>query len=143
MLVKYSLQSFPDKGKGLVAGEFIAKDTKLWEFREHNAKIFSSREELIDFLEGCPTESRLATLSHIYGMAGKAILMQDDSEYMNHSKNPNVHSNEEITAGFATRDIQPGEELTMNYMTLHLLDWLEQICEEYGTDTTKDVENYQ
>ena len=143
MLIKYTLQTFPGKGMGLVAEEFIPKGTKVWEFREENAKIFSNRQQLLDFLEICSDESRLNTLSFIYGMGDRAILMQDDSQYMNHSKNSNVESNAEITVNFASRDIQPGDELTIDYLRLHLLDWLEKICEEFGTDTTKDVEIYE
>ncbi len=143
MLVKYSIQTFPGKGKGMVAEEFIPQGKLVWQFNAKNAKVFSSKEQLVSFLKDCPDESRLHTLEFVYGMAGQAILMQDDSQFMNHSKHPNVASNDAITENFASRDIQSGEEITIDYLRLHVVDWLEEVCEEFGTDTTKDVESYE
>lgn len=143
MKFKYSIQNIPGKGKGMIAEEFIAKGTLIWEFEQEKVKIFNSKEELISYVESSSEESHKECLNYIYGMGESAILLFDDTKYWNHSKNPNLEENKDLTKYYACRDIQKGEEITMNYLKCQIIDWLEKLLKDYGFDNTMDAVNYE
>ena len=132
MLVKYSVQEIPGRGKGLVAEEFIPKGTKIWEFQPERAKIFSNKDQLDSYLRSIPLDKQVEALVHIFCSGDEAILLQDDTQYTNHDENANTFNSEDLKENFASRDIFPGEEMTDNYKEFHVIDWFEDICRKYN-----------
>ncbi len=132
MLVKYSVQEIPGRGKGLVAEEFIPKGSKIWEFQPDRAKIFKSQDELESFLRVIPPEQQIEALVHIFCSGDEAILLMDDTQYTNHDENANTYNSDDLKENFASRDIYSGEEMTDNYKEFHVIDWFEAICRKYS-----------
>ena len=132
MLVKYSVQEIPGRGRGIVAEEFIPKGTKIWEFQPDRAIIFKTKDELDSYLKSCTPEEQTEALVHIFCSGNEAILLLDDTQYTNHDENANTCNSENLKENFASRDIFPGEEMTDNYKEFHVIDWFEDLCRKYN-----------
>lgn len=97
-------------GIGLIAQEFIARGSRVWELRPGFDLVLSgmqvrelsaaAREQVFWYAYYDPAR-------HVY------VLSADDDRFTNHADDPNTANNGEVT--FATRDIQPGEEITWDY----------------------------
>ena len=115
ILVKVRVLKSPIEGLGLVAGQFIPKGTKTWEFtpefdREFTPNQFKSFPR--------PIQEFLNTYAYISPKTGNYILPADDERFTNHSENPNTTSVEvegEEDYDIAARDIEEGEEITTDY----------------------------
>lgn len=97
-------------GTGLIAREFIAAGTLVWELRP-GFDLELTREEV----ERLSSYSQEQVRRYIYidVITGKYVLCSDDAKFMNHSDSPNTR-----TAGtqtVAVHDIAAGEELTCDY----------------------------
>ena len=57
----------------------------------------------------------------------------DAGRFMNHSSNPNCGPDGTL------RDIQSGEELTMDYSFHGNPTWYQELCKEYGVETEAEV----
>ncbi|HPG31754.1 MAG TPA: SET domain-containing protein [bacterium] len=111
-------------GKGLYAGEFIPKDSKIWEYDNKTVEIYDERE-WNNLLDKSAKERKKELLKFAYKENNYWILHNDIMIYTNHSDNPNVSTNykEMLEKGwnikdaytFAVKDIEKGEELTENY----------------------------
>ena len=128
MLCKYSVKDIAGRGKGIVAEEFIPKGTKIWAFQPERAIIFTSKQQLEDYLTTLTPEKQTEVLVHIFCSGNEAILLLDDTQYTNHDSNANTTNSPDLKENFASRDIYPGEEMTDNYKEFHILDWFEEVC---------------
>lgn len=108
-------------GIGLIAGEFIAKGRKVWEFAPQFDRLLT--EEDVRGLSAAAFE-QVRWYAYHYDDAGKRVwvLSSDDDRFTNHAGSPNtmsVHDPREgplhLAPSFAIRDIHPGEEITWNY----------------------------
>lgn len=116
LLVKTKLGLSKIHGIGLFAAEFIPKGTITWKFIPGFDLEFSPHE-----LAQLPPPSREQVLKYSYThkKTGKYMLAGDDARFVNHSDAPNIvagHSDiREEGTDIAARDIQEGEELTIDY----------------------------
>ncbi|MBU2562356.1 MAG: SET domain-containing protein [Nanoarchaeota archaeon] len=108
LTIKTSLKEFKNKGIGLISEEFIKKGTVVWKFDPIIDIIVDEEkipEEAVDFYD-------------IYAVRideNKLMLNTDNARFMNHSENPNIKSHGELEEDIAVEDINPGEEITINY----------------------------
>jgi SET domain-containing protein len=98
------------QGLGLIANQFVPKGTKVWVFAE-GFDIELTDEQL----ERLSPPAREQALKYSYRYPGTSthLLCGDDARFTNHSDAPNTRCRDDHT--FATRDIQPGEEITSDY----------------------------
>lgn len=98
-------------GLGVFSHGFIAKGTKVWEFHPLFDITFTEEE-----FEKLPASVRQELEIHLYQPEANGLLYYESTmgKYMNHDRNPNVDFSE-VGVGWATRDIQPNEELTCDY----------------------------
>lgn len=111
IIVPTYLEKSDIHGFGVFAKAFIPKGTKVWEFNPLFDIRFS--QEQFDQL---PEAARQEIEIHLYQPEPDGDLYYESTmgKYMNHSREPNVDFTE-VGVGWATRDIQPGEELTCDY----------------------------
>ena len=93
-------------GKGLIASKFIPQGQVVWRL-DKNEKRLTLKE-----LNKLPEKRRRLA----YQYKDKYIIVSDNSEYMNHSSNPNTWWIDDDTLT-ALRDIRKGEEVTYDYAT--------------------------
>ena len=116
LLIKTKIGPSSIHGIGLFTAEFIPKGTKVSEFKKE-----LDVEINISELAKLPEIARNTFLKYAYltKAKDKYILDFDDSRFCNHSTTPNLQCVDSlgnaILADVAIRDIQIGEELTMNY----------------------------
>jgi uncharacterized protein len=111
MVVRTYIEKSPVHGIGVFAKEFIAKGAKVWEFHPiFDLKI--EREQFEQLSDAAKEEIEI----HMYepDPGGPFYYETTSGKYMNHARDPNVDFTD-VGFGFATRDIQPGEELTCDY----------------------------
>jgi len=108
------------EGEGLYAAEFIPKGKIVSRWVEGSDKTFSN-----EYADELPAEEQKCFKELASWDGDSWFLSGDDAVYFNHSKSPNVR----VVMGrgspatwdrVATRDIQPGEELTMDYREIGL-----------------------
>lgn len=115
IIVKTSLKEFPGKGIGLVAEEPIKKGQSVWTFNPIVDILLDEKDvpkEAREFYNNYAVESK--------EKEGELMLNTDNGRFINHSKNPNIKS-----IGFrkdlvAIRDINPGEEITIDYQEIDM-----------------------
>lgn len=98
-------------GFGVFSKEFIPKGSKVWEFNPTFDIRFTEEE-----FEALPPAARAEIEIHLYqpDLGGLLYYESTMGKYMNHDRDPNVDFTE-VGIGWATRDIQPDEELTCDY----------------------------
>ena len=107
--VKTYLDKSPIHGIGVFASEFIPKDTLVWAMHDLDMMIdkqyFNAlpeiAQEFIRIHADWDKQLQMITMSF------------DNDKFMNHSFHPNIRNDNQKT--FADRDIQKGEEMTINY----------------------------
>ena len=106
-------------GVGLFAKEFIPKGTKVWEFTE-GFDLILTKEEVANLSEAA--REQFFNYAYLSKKSGKYILCTDDARFFNHQIPSNITCRVpegpdvvEALECFATKDIQPGEEITNNY----------------------------
>lgn len=115
LLIKTKIGPSKIHGIGLFADQNIAKDTPIWKFQPgFDIKIDKSE------LKKLSNPARKAFLHYDYLnlQTKKHILCFDDARFFNHSDFPNVlalNSDDEEGVDVAARDIQKGEEMTIDY----------------------------
>ena len=130
------LRMTPDnKGIGVFATQFIPANQQVYEYEGKTC----NKEETIAILDSMSTnEEREYWLVHVFGMNGKLTVTLNDGDYMNHSYDPTVgrlpdwDESTEIDDNYALRDIQKGEELTMDYRIFVDPPFFLEVCEKYG-----------
>jgi len=103
-------------GLGLIAGQLIQKGTTIWQFQP-GFDVVVTEEEYAKL----PPNARRAIEYYSYHckVAGIHVLSSDDDRFTNHADDPNSIFVDGVT--IAVRDIQPGEEVTMNYDDFEVL----------------------
>jgi uncharacterized protein len=98
-------------GFGVFAKAFIPKGGKVWEFNPTFDIRFTEKE-----FEALPPAARAEIEIHLYqpDLGGLLYYESTMGKYMNHAREYNVDFTE-VGNGWATRDIQPDEELTCDY----------------------------
>lgn len=98
------------QGLGLIANQFVPEGTNVWVFAE-GFDIELTDEQL----QRLSAAARAQALRYSYRYPGTSthLLCGDDARFTNHSDTPNTRCRDEFT--YATRDIQPGEEITSDY----------------------------
>lgn len=116
LLVKTKIASSPLAGIGLFADQFIPKGTYIWRFKKGFDLRFGNN--YIDTLQE-PSKSFFLTYAYQNPKTLNYVLCSDNARFFNHSDSPNTHCvedpDDEDTADIASRDIQEGEELTVDY----------------------------
>lgn len=116
LLVKTKIGPSPIAGIGLFADKFIPKGAYIWRFK----KGFDIRVDT-DYPARLPEPAKTYFSTYAYQNPEtlKYILCADDARFFNHSDTPNTRCvedpDDEDTADIAARDINPGEELTVDY----------------------------
>jgi hypothetical protein len=115
LLIKTTLKESAINGIGLYADEFIAQGTVIWKWHEGFDQSYSI-EEINALPESiCTSFIRRAYFSPYLH---KYVLCCDDARFMNHSDRPNTRDLGGIdyqAVTIASRNIEPGEEITINY----------------------------
>ncbi len=109
LLVKTRLGLSTIHGIGLLADEFIAAGTVVWEHNDFIDRIYRF-DKLVPIPE--PAQTFLKT----YGWReGSYFIMPcDNARFVNHSDEPNCKVLDNGTS-VASKDIYPGEEITESY----------------------------
>ncbi len=115
LLVDTKLGSSGHRGLGLFAKQRIPKGTKIWTFHPGFDQEFDPAQ-----VESLPEAARRLVYRYCYinEDTGKIVLCADDARFMNHSDDPNATSlveGDEEGSTVAVRDIEPGEEITVDY----------------------------
>jgi len=116
LLVKTRVAPSPIHGLGLFAEEFILAGSVVWKFTEGFDQTFT-REQIEKLPE--PAHFFLAKYAYLSTKTGRYLLDTDNGRYFNHSKIPNTSTKtvagekEDIIC--ADKDIESGEEITVNY----------------------------
>ena len=157
LCVPYTVRVTLDKGRGLFADSVIRKGTTVWRHVPGQYAVYDE-QSLKALLSNMPHSEAAYELEHIFCMAefpGYMIKVFDDGELINHSEQPTLLTNtssgyyeappatsvQEVTTAlmgghftlFTARDIEAGEELTLDYNT----DpedplYYSALCEQYG-----------
>jgi SET domain-containing protein len=112
MLVRTYLSNSAIEGIGVYAAEPIKAGDVIWRLEPGFDVLLTDQE-----IEGWPAHMDDFLDRYCYPhreIANTWVLELDNGRFMNHSGVPNTNF-EEFHAGYATRDIAPGEELTCNY----------------------------
>lgn|SRR3989338_6810987 len=113
LYVKINLANSKIHGNGLFAAQFIPKGTVVQKFVP--GIDLEITQEQIDQLSQT-AQTQIYHYSYKHKKTGNWILCADDARFLNHSLTPNLVSNSlEEEVDVAGRDIEEGEELTVNY----------------------------
>ncbi len=122
LLVRTKLKSSSIHGLGLFADQFIPQGTPTWKYLE--GFDFRVPAAMLERLSPIAREQFL-TYTYLRPALGVYELCSDDARFFNHADDPNTKC-VDLPNGdahdVATRDIQPGEELTCDYRTFDP-DW--------------------
>jgi SET domain-containing protein len=111
LVVRTYLEKSSIHGFGVFSRESVSKGARVWEFNEKLDIKFSPEE-----FEKLPSSVREELEWHMYEPEGGGPFFYEATmgKYMNHSREPNVDFSD-VGVGVATRNIDPGEELTCDY----------------------------
>ena len=113
--VKTKIKQSEISGIGLFADEYIPKGTVVWRF-EPSFDILMTKEEIENLSK--PAQEQFYNYCFFDNNYNKYVLCGDDARFFNHSNNSNCNDSlPDITT--ALRDINPEEELTVNYKTFN------------------------
>lgn len=132
LVVKTKLGQSKIEGIGLFADEYIPKGTITWRF-DPRFDIFFDPDDLVQMSQ--IQKDLIIHYAYLSKVSGKYVYSIDNARFANHSSNPNIaedpsltHEGEEICT-VAIRDIQIGEEMTLDYRAIDAVD--ESGDEEY------------
>ncbi len=112
ILVKSKIGPSKIEGIGLFADEPIRKGTKVWGF-EPKLDLVLSKDE-VEKLSPAARE-QFYRYAYLDKVRQKYLLCGDDARFFNHSDRPNCDETTDNDSTFALKDIDVGEELTINY----------------------------
>jgi hypothetical protein len=147
----------PNKGRGLFADAFIPVGTTVWRHVAGQYAVYDERS-LKALLSNLPDSEAVYVLTHIHCMPEfpeYMIWVFDDGELINHSDQPTLLTHtrpgyDEVSAAaytedvstallgnhstlVAARDIEKGEELTLDYNDdPEGPQYYDTLCEQYG-----------
>ncbi|HWC57739.1 MAG TPA: SET domain-containing protein [Candidatus Paceibacterota bacterium] len=115
LTIQTAIHPSPIAGIGLFADEFVPKGTIVWKYNPELDLLFS--EEQINALSST-SKKQFFNYAFLDKKYRKYMLCGDDARFFNHFETPNCDdAAEDIT--IALRDIQKGEELTVNYLSFY------------------------
>lgn len=137
---KIYISETKEKGRGVFTAEFIPKGSLVWTLTNSNHKSFDYNE-LIEYIKDFDNDDKRFVLNHIYIWKSKAILCTDQAEFVNHSSSPNLCESisDDRMGCWASRDIQPGEELLDSYKTYETPDWYLCLCDKFNVESSADI----
>ncbi len=138
--IKYKVIKTENKGIALMADEFIPKNTLIWKPSSNNT--FYKPIEFKEYISKMSDNSQIKyILEHVYCWKQYIIELNDDSQYTNHSSNPNMYTpvNDKEGCAYSIRDIQKGEELTEDYSKYDLIDEYTELCKKRGVYNTHEI----
>jgi SET domain-containing protein len=115
LLVKTHVDRSPIHGFGLYASEPIRRGTRVWLFTPGFDLDLDPTS--LDVLPADQRE-RLRHYGYLDPRLGRFILCCDDARFINHSATPNIapdFEQERHGVDIAVRDIEAGEEITVDY----------------------------
>lgn len=135
---------------GIVALKPIPAKTKFWVWtdrveRVHHSKLHDYLEEQTGDIQDADEKQEAKRIILRQGFVLPNSKQGDDTDeyfctnptdagrFMNHSSNPNCGPDGTL------RDIQPGEEMTMDYAFHGNPKWYQAICHEFGVQTEHDI----
>jgi hypothetical protein len=156
----YSVEKTEDKGLGVFAREPIKKGSIVWRHVPGVFVVYDERSFRAK-IEKMPPTDVVYELTHVFGLEdfpGCLVRALDDGVLINHSRNPNLVTNNAAPAStsldinsrgnlhkvaeallddryslVATRDIESGEEFTNDYSVEDdCPPYYDDLCEQYG-----------
>jgi SET domain-containing protein len=132
LLIKTKIGKSDVEGIGLFADQFIPKGTVTWKFDPRFDIYFEPSDvEKMSELQ----KDLIMHFAYLSKKSGKYVYSIDNTRFTNHSTSPNIAEDENLFVGdaeictVATRDIQIGEEVTIDYRAIDAAD--EGSNEEY------------
>ena len=125
LVVKTKIAPSKIEGIGLFADQFIPKGTVTWKF-DPRFDIFFDQKEVEKMSE--LQKDLIIYFAYHSKKSGKYVYSIDNTRFTNHSTNPNIAEDEKLSEGdaeictIATRDIQMGEEMTIDYRAIDTVD---------------------
>lgn len=132
LIVKTKIGPSKIEGIGLFADEFIPKGTVIWKF-DPRFDIYFDKEVVAKMSQ--LQKDLIVRFAYLSKKSGKYVYSIDNTRFTNHSSDPNVVESEEKSGDdaelctIAIRDIQIGDEITMDYRAIDSAD--EDSDEEY------------
>lgn len=123
LTVETSLRPSSLHGIGLFSEERIPKGMIIWKFDPKFDRLFDPRE-----VEETDERKRkfIYHFAYLEKTIRKFVLCVDDARFINHSIHPNIVDvgtpGEELCHSVACRDIEIGEEITIDYRSIDLND---------------------
>jgi uncharacterized protein len=116
LLVKTKIGVSKIDGIGLFADQFIAKGTPVWRFKKgFDVRVNKKYPETLSE----PAKSFFKKYAYQNPKTLNWTLPADNARFANHSNTANIYCGDNLkdenSADIASRDIQPGEELTNDY----------------------------
>ncbi len=157
MCVPYTVRETPDKGRGVFADAAIPRRSTVWRHVAGQYAVYDERS-LKALLSNLPDSEAVYVLTHIHCMPEfpeYMIWVFDDGELINHSDQPTLLTHtrpgydvasaaactEDVSTALlgnhftlvAARDIEKGEELTLDYNDdPDDPQYCDTLCEQYG-----------
>lgn len=132
LVVKTKIGQSKIDGIGLFADQFIPKGTVTWKFDPKFDIYFDPSD--VEKMSGLQNDL-LFHFAYLSKKSGKYVYSIDNTRFTNHSTNPNIEADEKLSRDdaeictVAIRDIQIGEEMTIDYRAIDAAD--ENSNEEY------------
>ncbi len=130
LTIKTSIRQSQIQGFGLFAEEKVPKGATIWRFDSEFDRIFDPKE--VDKMDELKKEF-LYHFAYLEKTLQKFVFPVDDTRFINHSVRPNIVDvgtpGEGLCCSIACRDIEVGEEITIDYRAIDLND--EKSSEEY------------
>ena len=104
-----------DLGVGLFSNVSIDAGTLIWKYNVDEYNESETRKILDSFSN---QEDKKLWIEHIFAWKEKIILLKDDLELINHSRNPNVYFSQNDGFIRTLEKINSGEELLIDYQKL-------------------------
>ena len=157
--IPYTVRDTADKGRGVFADSPVCKGTILWRHIRGQYAVYDE-QSLTEHLTKLSRSDVVYELTHMFGLPefpGFIIRIFDDGVLINHSQQANVAMNntngvnempfntatqdvqcveDALLDGrfslIATRDLKPGDELTMDYNTgIEDPPYYDVLCKQY------------
>ncbi|MFH1063443.1 MAG: SET domain-containing protein [Candidatus Woesearchaeota archaeon] len=115
LTVKTKLKEIPGKGIGLIADQDIKKGQTIWKY--HPLIDIKVNEKDI------PEEAKGFFDTYSVDIGGDELFLNtDNARFINHSDNPNTKSLGHLKDNIALRDINNGEEITIDYTKIDVTE---------------------
>jgi len=161
--IPYTVRDTPDKGRGVFAEAPVRAATILWRHVQGNYAVYDERS-LMRRIAGMSRREVAYELEHMFGLpefSGYVIRVFDDGVLINHSRQPTVALNQchggdvapanrpprsarevdvalldERFSLIATRDLEPGDELTQDYnIGIEDPPYYDALCAQFGVSS--------